>query len=137
MLQRSFNDFMKPLSLAGTLSLLGLCSCALSSDKEKEEGLAGGVIPPPNSQLVSENSSPTTTQETLPEILANQEQPNEPKREFDVTESGGFVFDDVLKDLASPSELSTPSTGTPVNLPPPANESSLLQNIDQPVVSNP
>ena len=129
---------MKSLSLAGIISLFGFCSCALSTDKVEEDGLEGGSIPPPKEQqLVTENISSTAAHETLPEILTTPEPSNTSSKEIDVTQSGGFVFEDALKTLASPNDLNTPTVTSPVIPAPAEDESSLLEKFDKPVVSNP
>lgn len=129
---------MKHLTLVAALPMLALSSCQLSSEKAKEEAEAGGSIPPPkNQQLTDAVSEEPASQELLPDLSTKDEQGEVANKELNVIQSGDFIFKDPLKDLPTKRDLATPPT--PVMAAPEEKEpeSNLDSEITEPLVQNP
>ncbi|MGJ8723888.1 MAG: hypothetical protein ACSHYB_04970 [Roseibacillus sp.] len=125
---------MKFLSLLAGCSLLGLSSCALSSDKVEEEDTDGPSIPPPTGLQASNTSE--STQEQLPELPSSSEQSSKPTEKVSVKEIDGFVYEDVLNTLPSQRDLATPPTSlVPSSLK--DEESQTTDDDTKPLVINP
>ena len=135
---------MKLLPLLAGCSLLGLSSCALSSDKAKEKEeeaetqTSGGAIPPPaNLQATNGNgSSSSANQEELPQLPTATEQNQKPNEKINVKEIDDFIFKDVLEDLPSQRDLASP----PTSLTPSSIRDEGTQNLTdgtKPLVVNP
>lgn len=125
---------MKLLHLLAGCSLLGLSSCALSSDKPKEDGLEGGSIPPPKNLQPSDTTA--NLPEELPELTASSQPDAKPTTDVNVKEIDGFRYKNILDDLPSQRDLASPPTPT---IPAQAEESqsSQIELLDKPLVTNP